>query len=64
MIDSTFFNFNGLLVLSFKLGGNIATKNSFNRYYMPLVEIKESIKNLRYDLTKCRDMMNIQQETY
>ena len=41
LIDPTFRNINRLFVLSFKNGNNNPTKNSFDKYYMPLVEIKD-----------------------
>ena len=41
MIDPTFRNINSLFVLWFKNGGNDPTRNSFDKYYMPLVEIKD-----------------------
>ena len=40
LIDLTFRNINRLFVLSFQNGNDNPTMNSFNRYYMPLVEIK------------------------
>ena len=41
MIDTTFRNINRLIVNSFKAGGNDPTRDSFDKYYMPLVEIKD-----------------------
>ena len=41
LIDLTFRNINRLFVLSFKNGNDDPTKNSFDKYYMPLVEIKD-----------------------
>ena len=41
MIDATFRNINRLIVKSFKAGGNDPTRDSFDKYYMPLVEIKD-----------------------
>ena len=41
MIDPTFRNINRLFVLSFKNGDNDPTRNSFVKYYIPLVEIKD-----------------------
>ena len=38
MIDPTFRNINRLFALSFKNGNNDPTRNSFVKYYMPLVE--------------------------
>ena len=40
LIDPTFRNINWLLVLSFKNGNNDSTRDSFDKYYMQLVEIK------------------------
>ena len=41
LLDPTFRNMNRLFVLSFKNGDNDSTKYFFNKYYMPLVEIKD-----------------------
>ena len=41
LIDPTFRNINRLFVLSFKNGDNDPTRSSFDKYYMPLVEIKD-----------------------
>ena len=41
LTDPTFRNINRLLVLSFKNGDNDPTINSFDEYYMPLVETKD-----------------------
>ena len=41
MIDPTFWNINRLFVLSFTNGDNDPTINSFDRYYIPLEEIKD-----------------------
>ena len=41
MIDLTFRNIKRLLVLLFKNGVNDSTRNSFDKYYMPLVQIKD-----------------------
>ena len=40
MIDSTFRNIDILFVLSLKNGNKNPTRNSFDEYYMSLVEIK------------------------
>ena len=40
-VDPTFRNSNRLFVLSFKTGNNDITRSSFDKYYMPLVEIKD-----------------------
>ena len=41
MIDPTFKNIYRLFVLSFKNGDDDSTRNSFYKYCMPLVEIKD-----------------------
>ena len=41
LIDSTFWNINRLFVFSFKNGDDHPTRNSFDEYYMPLVDIKD-----------------------
>ena len=41
LFDPTFRNINRLFVLPFKNGNNDPTRNSFDEYYMPLVEIKD-----------------------
>ena len=41
LIDPTFRNINRLFVLSFKNGNNDPTRDSFEKYYMPLVKIKD-----------------------
>ena len=41
LIDATLSNINTLLVLLFKNGNNDLTRNSFDKYYMPSVEIKD-----------------------
>ena len=41
MIDPTFTNINMLFVFSFKNSDNDSERNSFDRYYIPLVEIKD-----------------------
>ena len=41
LIDPTFININRLFVLSFKNGDNDPTRDSFKKYYMSLVEIKD-----------------------
>ena len=60
-------------VLSFKNGNNDLTRNSFNKYYIPLVEIKDFnalIDNKAFfdqqvkNLSKCQEMMTIQQDIY
>ena len=41
MINPTFRNIYRLFVLSFRNGDDDPTRNSFDEYYMPLVEIKD-----------------------
>ena len=80
MIDPTFSNINGLFFLLLKNGDNDPTRNYFDKYYKPLVEIKDfnalldnksffdqllKTNNKRSkNLSKCQEVMTIQQETY
>ena len=80
LIDTTFTKTNRLFVLSFRNGNDDPTRNSFNEYYVPLVEIKDFnalidnkpffdqlIKTSRKrmkNLLKYQEVMIIQQETY
>ena len=41
LIDPTFININRLFVLLFKNGNDDPTRNSFDRYDVPFVEIKD-----------------------
>ena len=41
MIDPRLRKINSLFVISFKNGGNDPTRNSFDEYYLPLVQIKD-----------------------
>ena len=41
LIDPTFRNINRLLVLSFKNGNGVPTRDSFDEYHMPLLEFKD-----------------------
>ena len=41
LIDPTFRNINRLFVLSFKNGNDDPSRDVFDKYYMPLVEIKD-----------------------
>ena len=41
LIDPSFRNINRLLVFSFKNGNSNPMKDSFDKYYIPLVEIKD-----------------------
>ena len=43
LIDQTFKNINRLFILSFKNGYDDPTRSSFDRYYIPLIEIKDFI---------------------
>ena len=80
MIDPTFRNINRLFFLLLKNGDNDPTRNYFDKYYKPLVEIKDfnalldnksffdqllKTNNKRSkSLSKCQEVMTIQQETY
>ena len=80
MIDPTFRNINRLFFLLLKNGDNDPTRNYFDKYYKPLVEIKDfnalldnksffdqllKTNNKRSkNLSKCQEVMTIQQETY
>ena len=80
MIDPTFRNIKRLFVSLFRNGANNPTMLPFDRYYRPLVEIKDfnvlidhklffdqPVKiNKKYMKTssKCQEMMTIQQKTY
>ena len=80
MIDPTFRNINGLFFLLLKNGDNDPTRNYFDKYYKPLVEIKDFnalLDNKSFfdqllktnskrskNLSKCQEVMTIQQETY
>ena len=41
LIESSFRNINKLFVILFKNGNNDPTRDSFDKYYMSLVEIKD-----------------------
>ena len=41
LIDPTFRNINRLFILLFKNGNDDPTRDSFDKYYMPLVETKD-----------------------
>ena len=41
LIDQAFRNINRLFLLSFKYGNDDPPRNSFNKYHMPLAEIKD-----------------------
>ena len=67
-----------MFVLSFKNGNNDPARDSFNKYYMPLVGIKdfnalidnfdqaEKKQNKKHmkNLSKCQEIMIMQQEIY
>ena len=73
-------NTNRLLVLSFKNSNDDTTRDSFEEYYMPLVETKDfneltdnkqflisqqkTNKNQLQNLLKCQEVMIIKQEIY
>ena len=72
------FRHNRLLVLSFKNGNIVSTRDSFDKYYITLVEIKDfnalidnkplfdqpvkTNKKRMKNLLKCQQMMTIQQK--
>ena len=80
LIDSAFRNNNRLFVLWSKNGNNDSTRNSFDKYYMPLVDIRDFNalidKKLYFDqpvkgnkkhmksLSKFQEIMIIQREIY
>ena len=67
-----------MFVLSFKNGNNDPARDSFNKYYMPLVGIKDfnalidnfdqaekkTNKKHMKNLSKCQEIMIMQQEIY
>ena len=78
LIDPTLRSINRLFVLSFRNGNNDATRGSFDKYYMSLVEIKDfnalidtkpfnnqpvkRNKKRMKSLSTCREMITIQQD--
>ena len=79
LIDPTFRNINRLFALSFKNSNDDPTRDSFDDYYIPLVEIKDfnalidnkpffdqpvRNKNRVKNLSKYQETMIIQQEIY
>ena len=79
LIDPTFRNINRLFALSFKNSNDDPTRDSFDDYYIPLVEIKDfnalidnkpffdqpvRNKNRVKNLPKYQETMIIQQEIY
>ena len=63
MIDSTFRNIDRLFVLLIKNGDNEPAKDSFDKYYMPLVEIKYFIELINNKPLFHQPVKN-KQETY
>ena len=59
LIDLTFRNINRLVVLSLKKGNDDPTRDSFDEYYMLLVQIKTN-KNRMKNFLKCREIIIIQ----
>ena len=80
LIDPTFRNISRLFALSFKNGDNDPARDSFKKYYMPLVEINDfnalidnklffdkpvkTNKKRVKNLLKCQEIMTMQQEIY
>ena len=80
LINPAFRNINWLLALSFKNGNVVPTRNLFDKYNLPLVEIKEfnalidnkpffdqpakTNKKRMKNLSKCQEMMAQKQELY
>ena len=72
MTDPIFRNINSLFVLSSKNSDDDLKRNSFHKYYIPLVEIKDFnvlIDNKPFlinlsKILKCHEMMIIQQGNY
>ena len=80
LIGATYRNINRLFVLLFRNGINAPTRNFFDKYYTPLLEIKDfkvlidnklffnhpvkTNKKGTKNLSKCQEMMAIQQEIY
>ena len=80
LIDPTFRNINRLFVLSFRNGNDDPMRDSSNKYYMPLVEIKDfkalinnnpfligqqkTNRKHQKNLLQYQEMMTIQQEIY
>ena len=80
LIHPKFRSINRLFVLSFKRGNDDNTRDSFDEYYMPLVEIKDfnalfdnkaffdqpvkTNKKRMKNVSKCQEIMNLQQKIY
>ena len=80
LIDHTFRNINRLFILSFKNGNDNPTRYFFDKYYMPLVKIKDLIplidnkpffdypvktnKKPMKNLSQCQEIMTIQKEIF
>ena len=76
LIDPTFGNMNRLIVLSFKNGDNDPTRDTSEKYYMSLYfnalidnkpffdqQVKTNKKRIK-NLSKCQELMTIQQEIH
>ena len=67
LIDPTFTNINRLFVLSFKKGNIDPTRDFFDKYYMPLVEIKDFnplIDNKPFFVEPVRNKQEAYEKTY
>ena len=72
LIDATFRSISRLFVFSFKIDNYDPSRNSFDEYYITLVETKcvnkktnkQTNKKRMENLPKCQEIMIIQQEIY
>ena len=72
LIDTTFRNISRLFVFSFKIDNYDPSRNSFDEYYITLVETKrvnkktnkQTNKKRMENFPKCQEIMIIQQEIY
>ena len=67
LIDPNFRTINRLFVISFKTGNNDPTRNSFDEYYISLVEIKDFsalIDKLVKNKQKAHEKLNEMSRTY
>ena len=80
LIGATYRNINRLFLFLFRNGINAPTRNCFDKYYTPLLEFKDfkvlidnklffnhpvkTNKKERKNLSKCHEMMTMQQEIY
>ena len=80
LINPKFLNIQRLFLLSFKTGNNDPTRDSFDKYYMLLVEVKyfnalidnksffdqpvKTNKKRMKNVLECKEMMTIQEEIY